>query len=52
TGQIFEMVDTAPELEENTPAEGISMRIEEMAVPLVYGILSIDWDAALYPTIS
>ena len=49
TRQIFEMVDTAPELEENTPAEGISMRIEEMAVPLVYGILSIDWDAALYP---
>ncbi len=51
TRQIFEMVDTAPELEENTPAEGIPMRIEEMAVPLVYGILSIDWDDALYPPI-
>ena len=51
TRQIFEMVDTAPELEENTPPEGISMHIEEMAVPLVYGLRAADWDAALYPSI-
>ena len=52
TCQIFEMVETAPELEENTLSEGIPMLIEEMAVPLIYGVLSTDWDAALYPTIS
>ena len=51
TSQIFEMVDTAPELEENTPPEGISMHIEEMAVPLVYGLKAADWDDALYPSI-
>jgi len=51
THQIFEMVDTAPELDASIPQEGILMKIEEMAVPLVYGILSTDWDAALYPDI-
>jgi len=51
TRQIFEMVDTAPELEEDTPNEGIHMRIEEMAIPLVYGVVSMDWDSALYPSI-
>ena len=52
THQIFEMVDTAPELDESIPDEGFSMQIEEMAVPLVYGIVSTAWDAALYPELS
>lgn len=51
TAQIFEMVDTAPELEENTPEEGIPMYIEEMSVPLVYGVIATAWDKALYPSI-
>ncbi len=51
THQIFEMVDTAPELDSSVPQEGILMKIEEMAVPLVYGISSENWDAALYPEI-
>ena len=51
TAQIFEMVDTAPELAADRPEEGIPMRIEDMAVPLVYGVVSMDWDAALYPSI-
>ena len=45
------MVDTAPELDEDNPEEGIVMQIEEMAVPLIYGVVSTDWDAALYPSI-
>ena len=52
TSQIFEMVDTAPELEENAPEEGIPMYIEEMSVPLVYGAIASDWDEALYPSVS
>ncbi len=51
TAQIFEMVDTAPELAADTPEEGIVMEIEAMAVPLVYGVVSLDWDAALYPSL-
>ena len=51
TAQIFEMVETAPELDEDAPQEGLEMQIEAMAVPLVYGIVSIDWDVALYPSI-
>ena len=52
TAQIFEMVDTAPELDDDTPEEGIVMQIEEMSVPLVYGVIALEWDAALYPPIS
>jgi hypothetical protein len=52
TAQIFEMVDTAPELEENAPEEGIPIRIEELSVPLVYGLIASAWDEALYPSIS
>jgi len=52
TAQIFEMVETAPELEENTPEEGISIRIEELSVPLVYGLIATAWDEALNPSIS
>ena len=52
TAQIFEMVDTAPELDEDAPQEGIVMQIEAMSVPLVYGVIALDWDAALYPSVS
>lgn len=52
THQIFEMVETAPELDQTLPEEGISMKIEEMAVPLIYGVVSTDWDTALYPDIA
>lgn len=52
TAQIFEMVDTAPELDADTPEEGIVMQIEEMSVPLVYGVIALEWDAALYPPVS
>lgn len=51
TAQIFEMVDTAPELTADAPEDGIVMTIEEMTVPLVYGVVSTDWDAALYPAL-
>ncbi len=49
TAQIFEMVDSAPELAANAPQEGIVVQIEELAVPLVYGLVSVDWDAASIP---
>lgn len=51
TAQIFEMVDSAPELDESAPQEGFEMQIDAMAVPLIYGVTSTDWDAALYPNI-
>jgi hypothetical protein len=51
TTQIFEMVESAPELPEDRPEEGLPMQIEELAVPLVYGVVAADWDRALYPLI-
>jgi len=51
TKQIFEMVETAPDLDKKTPEEGIPIRIEELSVPLVYGLIATAWDEALYPSI-
>jgi len=45
--QIFDRVDSAPDMS-GAPEDGIEWRIEEMSVPLVYGVrASCCWDTAL-----
>ena len=47
--EIFDIVDTAPVLPKGTPEDGFPVHIErDLAVPLVYGVTALDWDAALY----
>jgi len=44
--QIFDRVDSAPDMS-GAPEDEIEWRIEEMSVPLVYGVRASCWDTAL-----
>ena len=45
--EIFERVDTAPDLPPDTPADGLLLDARHLSVPLVYGVCAACWEQAL-----
>ncbi len=47
TRDIFDVVDSAPELPPETPADGFYLDARNLVVPLVYGVCADCWEQAL-----
>lgn len=44
---LFGQVESAPDLPEDAPTDGVVMAAKELSVPLVYGVCSACWEEAL-----
>jgi len=47
-GELFLVVDNAPDLPPGSPADGIELDGRYLSVPLVYGVRARCWEKALY----
>ena len=45
--EIFDQVDTAPDLPPDAPADGIVLNARDLTLPLVYGVCADCWEQAI-----